>query len=75
MVKTKSSDKGCFSSLKKRFFKKKDNFDDYISESDANTSGKTEEDYEAKDDYPYKGERYMWLNIIMVIVLSVCVVY
>jgi hypothetical protein len=48
--------------------------DDYYSEESENTSGVTEE-RAAKDDFPYKGEIYMWINIMFVVLLSSVVLF
>lgn len=56
---------------RKRFTGQPDD-NDFYSEESENTSGVTEE-RQAKDDFPYKGEIYMWINILFVIILSVVV--
>ena len=43
--------------------------DDNYSDESENKSGATEE-RKAKDDFPYKGEVYMWINILFVVLLS-----
>ena len=48
--------------------------DDNYSEESENRSGATEE-RAAKDDFPYKGEVYMWINILFVVVLSGVVLF
>ena len=48
--------------------------DDNFSEESENRSGATEE-RAAKDDFPYKGEVYMWINILFVVVLSAVVLF
>ena len=60
-------------SQRNRFTGQKDKDDEYLEESE-NTSGVSEE-REAKDDFPYKGEIYMWINIIFVVTLSVVVLF
>ena len=46
--------------------------DDNFTEESENTSGVSEE-RKNKDDFPYKGEIYMWINISFVVLLSVVV--